>query len=64
MRDGMNGFLVEPKSVNQLQIALLQLLVDKERALALGLAGKQIAKKEFSIEAMVEGNYQVYQMVL
>ena len=64
VRDGENGILIEPQNVAQLRDALLRLLADEQQARAWGQAGKQIVKQEFSIEAMVEGNFKVYQQLL
>ncbi len=61
VRDGQNGILIDPQNVPQLRDALLRLLADDQQAKAWGIAGKTIARNEFSIEAMVEGNFQVYQ---
>ena len=61
VRDGENGILIEPQNVSQLRDALLRLLEDEQQARAWGQAGKEIVKAEFSIEAMVEGNFSIYQ---
>ncbi len=64
VRDGENGILVAPQEVTQLRDALLKMLADESQARAWGERGKQIAKEAFSIEAMVEGNFKVYQSLV
>ncbi len=64
VRDGENGILVAPQNVAQLRDALLKMLANESQARAWGEQGKQIVKEEFSIEAMVEGNFKVYQSLV
>ncbi len=64
VRDGENGILVEPGNVSQLRQAMLTLLEDEERAARWGRAGKEIVNHSFSIDAMVEGNFRIYQSLL
>ena len=56
-----NGILVPPGDIDRLREALLYLLAEEELARRWGDAGRQIVADEFSIDAMVEGNYHVYQ---
>lgn len=64
VRDGRNGILIEPGSVEQLRQALLTLLADRQQAAVWGENGKAIVRAEFSIPTMVAGNYQVYRTLL
>lgn len=64
VRDGINGVLVPPKDVPALTTAITALLADVGRARALGLNGRQLVQREFSIEAMVEGNARVYRQLI
>ena len=61
VRHGENGILIEPKNVQQLSDAMLALLGDEAQAKRWGAAGKKIVSAEFSIEAMVDGNFEIYQ---
>ncbi len=61
VRHEYNGLLVDPQNTGQLRAALLRLLEDNATAHAWGKAGRQIVREEFSINAMVEGNFRVYQ---
>jgi glycosyltransferase involved in cell wall biosynthesis len=64
VRNEQNGLLIEPGDIEQLRAALLRLLANDSQARAWGKMGQHIVKTEFSIDAMVEGNFNVYQSVL
>ncbi|WP_295412857.1 glycosyltransferase, partial [uncultured Thiodictyon sp.] len=61
VRDGENGVLVPPGDSPALGAALGALLTDPARRHALGAGGRALMAREFSIDAMVEGNLAVYQ---
>jgi glycosyltransferase involved in cell wall biosynthesis len=60
VRDGVNGLLVPPGDVAALGRAVSTLLRDRELARRLGEGGQQLMRREFSVDAMVEGNLAVY----
>ncbi len=60
VRDGENGLLVPPGDPAALGSALAALLADPERRRRLGAGGRALMQREFSIDAMVEGNLAVY----
>lgn len=60
VRDGENGYLVEPGDVQGLSRALDTLCADAERRRRFGDRGRDIVLRDFSIDAMVEGNLRVY----
>jgi glycosyltransferase involved in cell wall biosynthesis len=62
--DGETGVLVEAGDVDGVALALEQLLTDRERAAALGEAGRQRARAEFSVGRMAERTHAVYDDVL
>ncbi|MEA3278647.1 MAG: glycosyltransferase [Pseudomonadota bacterium] len=64
VRDGINGLLVPPGNVEALAEAMRSLLLDRELARRMGLAGKELMQREFSVDVMVEGNLAVYREVL
>jgi glycosyltransferase involved in cell wall biosynthesis len=61
VRDGENGVLVPPGDVRALGTAVAALLADPERRRTLGSAGRALMAREFSVDAMVDGNLKVYQ---
>lgn len=60
VREGENGILVPPGEVPALRAALDALLSDPLRRRALGAGGQALMAREFSLDAMVEGNLAVY----
>jgi glycosyltransferase involved in cell wall biosynthesis len=64
VREGENGGLVPPGDVPALAAACAALLADPERRRALGAGGRALIAREFSIDAMVEGNLRVYSELL
>lgn len=64
VHDGDNGFLVEPDDVSALARALAQLCGDADLRRRFGARGREIALRNFSIDAMVEGNLRVYQTLV
>lgn len=55
--NGINGLLVEKEDADGLRSALLTLIEDKNKCLAMGHAGLERVKAEFSMQAMV-GRYE------
>jgi glycosyltransferase involved in cell wall biosynthesis len=62
--DGQTGILVEPGDEVALARALTELLVDQDRALNLGLAGKRRQEEVFSRQAMVRRTEKLYDQLL
>lgn len=61
---GVNGELIEPGDHAGLARHLKRLLADPGLRQRYGAAGRELALRDFSIEAMVEGNRAVYRGVL
>lgn len=59
--DGVTGVLVPPGDVEALTRAILEFLRDEQLRKQYGQAGRERIIKEFSIDAMVEGNMRVYE---
>jgi glycosyltransferase involved in cell wall biosynthesis len=57
--DGVNGYLVEPQSPQQIAEKVLQLFLDKELLITLGRNARQKAET-FSVEKYVENLETVY----
>jgi glycosyltransferase involved in cell wall biosynthesis len=64
VRDGNNGLTFEVGDRVALKVHLEQILLDARLRDQLGEGGRLLAGSEFSIEAMVDGNYQAYQELL
>jgi glycosyltransferase involved in cell wall biosynthesis len=64
VRDSENGRLVPPGDVAALRAAIGALLDDPEQRRTLGAGGRSLMAREFSIDAMVEGNLAVYRELL
>ena len=62
--DDVNGITFDIADEVGLLTALEALLADKALRDTLGAGGSHLARSEFSIDAMVEGNLEVYQSVL
>jgi glycosyltransferase involved in cell wall biosynthesis len=64
VRDRSNGRLVAPGDSGALAAAMIELLTDAELRQRCGAQGRRLVEAEFSVSAMVAGNYGVYQEVL
>lgn len=64
VRDGENGLLVPPGETEALAAAIERLLEDADLRRQLGHGGRALIAREFSVEAMVDGNLAVYRELL
>jgi glycosyltransferase involved in cell wall biosynthesis len=64
VRDGENGILVNPGSVSELAGAIERLLGDPALRQELGRRGQALVDREFTHDAMVNGNLAVYRELL
>jgi glycosyltransferase involved in cell wall biosynthesis len=64
VRPGLNGELIEPGDAAALGAHLVQLLGDEALRERYGAAGRELALQAFSLDAMVDGNREVYRAVL
>ncbi len=60
IEDEVTGLLVAPGSAEALASAIRTLVDDRERALAMGLAGRLRAQSHYSSEAYIAGVHRVY----
>lgn len=60
----VNGLLVPAEDVEALKKAVSSILNDKSLCKRFGRDAQQLMRDKFSVQKMVEGNYQVYQTVL
>lgn len=60
VKDGVNGYLVEPGISNELVSPIVNLLLIEESRTKLGEAGRIVVKQNHSIEVMVDKNLIIY----
>jgi sugar transferase (PEP-CTERM/EpsH1 system associated) len=64
LREGENGFLVEPRAVEKLAARLALLADDLELGRSMGAAGRQQVEREFSLAAMLRRYEELYLSLL
>jgi glycosyltransferase involved in cell wall biosynthesis len=64
VNDGLNGILVPPEDPVALSEAISRLLSDQSQAKKMGEAGKALAAKQFTTEAMMNQIANAYQILL
>jgi len=60
VKDGINGYLVEPGNPSVLAKAIIELLRDKEKARMMGIEGEKIVRQNYTVEKMCENMYAFY----
>jgi len=63
VEDGVSGRLVEPDDPAALAAALVELLADRDRGAALGLAGRGRALSRYSVPATAESTLALYRQI-
>ena len=64
VEDGINGFLVEPRSPSAIAEKVIWLLDNKESAKRLGANGRETVAQKFDINTTVREYYELYKEVL
>ena len=64
IKDGKNGYLIEPLNINMLSDRIIDLASNINKAREFGNYAKNNIKDDFTIEAMVENNHKLYQELL
>ena len=64
VRPGINGQLVPPANCGALELALESYVVDEEKRLRHGIASRQRAVEEFSIDRMIEKYRELYRVTV
>jgi len=64
IRDGVNGFLVEPRNPLTLAEAIVRVLGDRDLALSMGREGRRIVLQNFTVRHMCEKMYGLYVSLL
>ena len=61
VEEGRTGLMVAPRAPDELEVALLALACDPERAREMGGAGRKRLMKEFSLERTIGAYEDLYQ---
>ncbi len=64
VKDGVNGYLVEPENIEMLADKIIDLASDLPKARQFGQAGKTFLRNEFSDKKMVEEVHELYTNLL
>jgi glycosyltransferase involved in cell wall biosynthesis len=64
VRDGVNGYLVEPRNPTQLAEKIIQLLTDETMRRVMGEKGRQIVKEKFDIKMQVSQIERIYATII
>lgn len=64
VRNGENGFLVEPKDVGALESSIRILLEDANLRRKMGISGRKLVEKNFTSDKMVSDTLKVYESLL
>ena len=64
IKNGVNGYLVEPDNPHALAEAIIKILKDKETARLMGMEGRKIVEKDYTVEKMCERMYALYSSLL
>lgn len=62
--EGVNGYLVPVKTSQELANALEKLILDEDKRKSFGIASRQKAEKEFSIENVIEKTFEIYDYLM
>ena len=62
--DGKTGYLIEPGDLLKLEESLAKLANNASLRTALGQAGQALVKEEFTVEQLVEQQYELYRRLL
>jgi glycosyltransferase involved in cell wall biosynthesis len=60
IKNGVNGYLVEPNNPATLSEAVIKILRNKKRARMMGIEGRKIVEQNFTVEKMCERMYELY----
>ena len=61
VEDGKTGIIVPPKDAKAVADAVITLLQDPERRRQMGLAGRELCRKKFAVELVIEATLRVYE---
>jgi glycosyltransferase involved in cell wall biosynthesis len=64
IKDGVNGYLVKPEDPAELAAAVITMLKDRELAVKMGLEGRKMVEKDFTLERMNNRLFELYSSML
>jgi glycosyltransferase involved in cell wall biosynthesis len=64
IQDGRNGFLVSPRDAEALAERIVKLLDDPALRSAMGICGRAVVERDYSLESMVDRLEAVYRKVM
>jgi glycosyltransferase involved in cell wall biosynthesis len=64
VRDGENGYLVEPRNYNAIAEGIIRILQNKKKAQEMGKQGRAWVKKNFSMKKYVENHKKLFDFAL
>jgi len=64
IKHGKNGFLVNPKNVEELELFISKLYDDQNLGMRMGSVGRELVEKKFTIDRMTEETLKVYESLL
>ncbi|TAL25054.1 MAG: glycosyltransferase, partial [Nitrospirae bacterium] len=64
IKNGLNGYLIEPNNPSVLAETIIKTLQDKDRARIMGKEGRKMVLQNYTVEKMYEGMYGLYSSLL
>ena len=64
VKDDINGYIVSPKSIDELVIAMKKIITNKKKRLLMGKKSREIIKKKFLLNNTVENLIKIYKNFL
>jgi len=58
--DGITGYLVPPADSQAMAGAIINLIQNPDKAIAMGSAGREVVKEKFTVETMVKKYEELY----
>jgi len=60
IRNNINGYLVEPDNPHELAAAIIKTLKNREAAKAMGIEGRKMVERDYTVEKMCEKMFALY----
>ena len=64
IKNGLNGYLVEPNNPSALAETIIKALQDKEEAKAMGIEGRKMVRQNYTVEKMYKSMYALYSSLM